>query len=223
MVDHGGDRRPLYTVVAGPNGSGKSTLTSLLQGGGQLGPCLNPDVIAASLPPGTDARDRIARQITVAETERRFAAGESFGRESAFSGQTIMRSMVQAKEAGFRVEVIFVAVDNVEEAIGRVAARVERGGHGIPADEQRRRFGLTVANAAAAARTADRVFLFENPRDLNFRLIAQVDGGNVTTLEDRRPPWVDHVIAGLDRSMPQAAGGSRPTEPRQDRSDDLER
>lgn len=213
--------QPLYTIIAGPNGSGKSTLTAALKDSGLLGLCINPDEIAAQLPAGTKARDRVAREVTVAATAKHFAAGESFARESAFSGQTIMKSMDAARDAGYRLEVIFVAVQNVEEAIDRVRKRVELGGHGLPEAEQRRRFELSMANAAVAARTADSVSLYENPVGRGPRLIAQVDQGKVVELKHPRPQWVDRVLAGMDRSP--RLQSERQRQPKLSRGDELDR
>ena len=165
----------------------------------------------------------------MAETEKRLAAGESFARESAFSGKTIMESMSDAKAAGFRVEVIFVAVQDVEEAIARVQQRAERGGHSIPEVEQRRRFDLTIQNAATAARVADSVRLFQNPAGRGPQQVARIDRGSVVQLEASRSAWVDRVIDGLDRDAELAddRGPGRKVQPpvrlKRDRDEDLER
>ena len=189
----------MYTVIAGPNGSGKTKLAKLEQLNGNLGLYINPDSIARELPPGTANPDFAARNITVERTRQLLAAGESFARESAFSGKTIMRSIEEAKRTGYRVQVVFVAVEDVEEAIARVSVRVAQGGHDIPEEEQRRRFDLTIQNAATAARSVDQLVLFDNPRNSDFQRVAQVEHGKVTMLAKNRPLWVDRVVIGLER------------------------
>lgn len=55
------------------------------------------------------------------------------------------------REQGYRVDLFFLRLPDVETAISRVAARVRQGGHGIPDDVVRRRF-------VAGLRNFDRVY-----------------------------------------------------------------
>jgi predicted ABC-type ATPase len=48
------------------------------------------------------------------------------------------------KAAGYRVELIYLRPPSAEFSIARVARRFARGGHGIPEETLRRRFGLSL-------------------------------------------------------------------------------
>ena len=197
-----GDKRPVYTVVAGPNGSGKSTLVDGAQNSNlTIGPFINPDVIAKALPADTSARDLAAGKEALLQTKARIAAGESFSRESTLSGNEIMNSMRAAKTAGFRVNMVYVAVPNVDVAIERVKHRVALGGHDIPEKVQRRRFEKSIDNAAKAAKFVDRVVMHDNPTGVGHREVAIVHQGTVQMLAADRPKWVDRVIEGLERAL----------------------
>ena len=55
------------------------------------------------------------------------------------------------QSAGYRIKLIFLKLDSADEAIARVAQRVQQGGHHIPEDTIRRRF-------AAGRENFDRVY-----------------------------------------------------------------
>ena len=196
-----GSRRPTYTVIAGPNGSGKSTLVGELQAQGVvLGPFINPDVIAAGLPHDTGNRELTAGRMALRESQERLAAGERFAREATFTSSEIMRSLVTARSSGFRVDVKFIAVRGVEEAIARVANRVRNGGHDIPEHVQRRRFDKSIDNACRAIHLVDNLQVLENPAGHGHRLVAEVRQGKLTGLAVERPGWVDRIVAETERT-----------------------
>lgn len=204
------DGKPVYTVVAGPNGSGKSTLVDALHRDGQvLGPFINPDVIAKALPPGTPAPELAAGKEALMQSAQRIAEGKSFSRESTLTSREIMRSIETAKASGFRVEIRFVAVRDVEESIARVRQRVANGGHDIPEHVQRRRFDKSIANAGEAAKVADFMRVYENPLGRGHRPLAEVKASKLVSLAPDRPPWVDRIISGLDQAKELQALAAR--------------
>lgn len=193
-----GSAAPTYTVIAGPNGSGKSTLIEwLLREHADIGTFINPDVFAKSIHSATGSADIAAGRVALRLTAEKIANRESFSRESTMAGLEIMRSMKRARNAGFNINVIYVAVPDVETAIERVRLRVALGGHDIPETTQRRRFDKSLTNAGLAARMADRMVVFENPSG-GHRLVAQIENGRVHELAAKRSAWVDGVITGLD-------------------------
>ncbi len=194
-------QRPIYTVIGGPNGSGKSTLAEHAEAWGfSLGPFINPDVIAKALPPETAARELVAGKEALRQSAACLASGRSFSRESTLTSNEIMRSMKDAKTAGFSVHLAFVAVVSIEESLARVRHRVERGGHDIPEHVQRRRFDKSLSNAAVAATLVDRMTVFENPRNGGHRLLAIVESGTVIRRTDGSPAWLNGVLHGLRRA-----------------------
>jgi len=44
------------------------------------------------------------------------------------------------RASGYTVKLIFLSLNSAEQAIARVAMRVQQGGHGIPVETIRRRF-----------------------------------------------------------------------------------
>ena len=56
------------------------------------------------------------------------------------SGVGWTRLLKEARKRGYEISICFVAINNVEIAIERVASRVEKGGHDIPVPTIERRF-----------------------------------------------------------------------------------
>jgi predicted ABC-type ATPase len=135
-------------IIAGPNGAGKTTFAREwlpFEAGCPL--FINADLIAAGLSPfDPDAAAFRAGRLMLAEIDRNAAAGESFAFETTLSGHTYMRRISRWRSAGFRVKLVFLSLPTAEDAIARVAARVQHGGHDVPADVIRRRFTIGLRN-----------------------------------------------------------------------------
>jgi len=118
-------------VVAGPPGSGKSSLFPVSETGLDS---FNADDRAAELNGGSyqsispEIRAQVRRQL------EKFIADHIHDRRS-FAYETTLRTAItftQADEAranGFLTVLLYVALDDVELNISRVAVRADRGGH----------------------------------------------------------------------------------------------
>ena len=105
------------------------------------------DLIAAGLSPfDPDAAAFRAGRLMIEEIDRNAAAGISFAFETTLSGHTYMRRIRTWRAAGFIVKLFFLSLRTVDEAIVRVARRVQQGGHDVPPDVIRRRFATGVKN-----------------------------------------------------------------------------
>ncbi|WP_221390607.1 zeta toxin family protein [Dyadobacter sp. NIV53] len=128
---------PLLIIIGGPNGSGKTTLSSYLIKKGRINvhltPVINPDDIALTIA-GSDQADKEfqAARIALAKREHCISERQSFAIETTFSGNSEIRLLNQAKEAGYKIIGYFVTLKNVKDSIARVKDRVEKGGHNVP-------------------------------------------------------------------------------------------
>jgi predicted ABC-type ATPase len=148
-------------MVAGPNGSGKSTLIEALRS--------NPDI---QLPPTYINADDLKRQhrldATAAQrtaTElraRALAERRDFMYETVMSHPSKLAELQAARIAGYRITVHFVATDDADVNVQRVAMRVAAGGHDVPVDRIRERYVRTMRLAPAALTLADDALLFDN-------------------------------------------------------------
>jgi predicted ABC-type ATPase len=117
-------------IIAGPNGSGKTTFGRRFTEEVSL-PFLNPDDMAPGVEGGRIFFKRMQEYIT---------AGKSFAMETTLSGRYLIRVIGRLKKVSYRVELIYLFVETVEEAVKRIDVRTKKGGLYIPEKDVRRRF-----------------------------------------------------------------------------------
>ncbi len=185
---------PVLTILAGSNGSGKSTLTSSVREEFQQAPILDPDAIAKSIRdtlPGPDSDIEAGKRV-LRRAEELIASSQSFTVETTLSGSTYLRMAARAKDAGFLIAVIFVGTNSVEINIERVKARVQKGGHDVPEDDQRRRYPRTLANMKKLLPLADLVVILDNSSQQGYSLVAAGHRGFMSWNEPI-PEWARHL------------------------------
>ena len=80
------------------------------------------------------------------ELDESSEAGESFAFETTLSGKHYLQRIQNWQDKGYIVKLWFISLSSPELAILRVAERVSQGGHHIPEDVIRRRFGAGLEN-----------------------------------------------------------------------------
>ena len=223
--------RPCLTLFAGPNGAGKTTAyRRFVDAGFEAGDYLNPDDIAGSIEtvPGQTVVDVKAGREVIRRTRSLIAARQSFARETTLSGREVLHSVSAARDAGYRVVMVFVGTCSTKTTRSRVTVRVVSGGHDISRQAQERRLPRSLDNARRVAAIADVVYFLDNT-GLQHKLVATVCEGTITFLDASRvvhgsthPPmggtptlpyasavgeaslaegsWLDRATAGLPRA-----------------------
>jgi predicted ABC-type ATPase len=120
---------PKLILYAGPNGAGKSTLRDI--GDDKIDVIIDPDRIAKSL--GGAQHEIAAGRAAITLFQTNLAEAKSISLETTLSGNTVLQRMAAAKRAGYEVELRYVALASPELHIHRIAQRVAKGGHYIPA------------------------------------------------------------------------------------------
>lgn len=129
-------------IIAGPNGAGKTTFARTL-----LAPLkdkirfINADYIAAGLSPFEPEIVAVrAGKIMLEEVSNCVDSKQSFAVETTLSGRSYIKHIKKWQNAGYRVTLLFLSVQDVSISIDRVAKRVRQGGHNIPIEVIKRRF-----------------------------------------------------------------------------------
>lgn len=173
-----------YTIIGGLNGVGKSTIYTLLPPGekNSLGKRINVDEIATGIGHWQDIETQMrAGKMAVRALRDCLNDTQNFHQESTLAGQSIVKTVLTAKEKGFYICLWYVYVDNIDIAKQRVLARVTKGGHGIPEDVIERRGVATLNTLNKIVPLCDEVIVCNNTK--NFTVVAKVINGNLTVLD----------------------------------------
>ncbi|MEO6320749.1 MAG: AAA family ATPase [Polaromonas sp.] len=128
-------------IVGGPNGSGKSTFAEEYVARFGI-PYLGADAIAAELAPNNPLGARVeAGKLFVRRLKSAIESGDSRVVESTLAGKGLERHIRAAREQGYAVTMVFVILDSAELCMARIRERVAQGGHHVPDEDVRRRFG----------------------------------------------------------------------------------
>jgi predicted ABC-type ATPase len=155
---------PTIYIIAGCNGAGKTTFAKEFLPSIGVIRFLNADEIARGLSPLRPGAVAFkAGKLLLTELRGLIHRQETFALESTLSGTTYVRIFEKAKRRGYAIELHFVWIPDVREAIRRVGQRVIEGGHDVPADDIRRRFARSVQHFLNDyASLANKWFLWDN-------------------------------------------------------------
>jgi predicted ABC-type ATPase len=179
--------KPHIIVLAGPNGAGKSTLfdTHLATCGLRF---VNADILARSL----DLEPRQAAAAADALRAELIQLRESFVTETVFSDPVGAKLglFTNAMRSGYSVTLLFIGISGPLRSDERVAMRVSKGGHDVPADRLVARYPRTLVNLRAAIPVLSQVVVFDND-DVRrpYQMIAHYSAGQVQWTTDDPPAW----------------------------------
>ncbi|MDP1774866.1 MAG: hypothetical protein Q8L15_21570 [Methylobacter sp.] len=139
---------PTCWIIAGPNGAGKTTFAlEYLPKVVNCSHYINADLIAAGISPLAPERELMpASRIFLHEIESCILKGRDFAFETTLAGRTYLRLIKRLRDAGWQVELIYLALPSVEMSKARVSERVRHGGHNISSKDIERRFSRSLHN-----------------------------------------------------------------------------
>lgn len=171
---------PVLLLVVGPNGAGKTTFYKNVLGPATGLPFINADEIAFQRwPDEPGAHSYEAAELADEQRRSAIEARRSFATETVFSHPSRLAWFRAAKEAGYRLYVYVILIpENL--AVRRVAVRAEFGGHGVPEEKVRGRFGRLWRLVRQAIDLADETEVRDNSRaETPFRLVARYERGKL--------------------------------------------
>ena len=174
-----------YTIIGGVNGVGKSSFTGILkEQRSDLGILIDVVKITAELGGNTLAGDKAALKKIRDCIDR----GISFTQETTLSGRHTESTARELVEKGYRVRLYYIGLDSAEESVSRIANRVKRGGHDIPAQDVERRFASRWEAVAKVLPYCDEAEFYDN--DNGFVLVAEYRNGELRTVGSVVPGWL---------------------------------
>ena len=183
----GDTKKPACWIIAGPNGAGKTTFA--LDYLPEIAECenfINADLIAAGISPLAPEKELLAASKIFLNEIRSFISKRvDFAFETTLSGKTYLKLINELKEDGWRTELIYLALPDVEMSKLRVAERVRHGGHNIPEKDILRRFPRSLNNLLNHyADMVSRTRCFMNKDDAA-ELIFEVINGTIIVADDK--------------------------------------
>jgi predicted ABC-type ATPase len=158
---------PQVIIIAGPNGAGKTTFArNYLAGSRAHFAFVNADEIRREVA----RRGQLQRQadiragrIMLERIENFVAARADFAFESTLATRSYAPKISTWRRSGYIVSLIYLRLPSIEDSIARVRRRVVAGGHDIPEEVIRRRFGKSALYFECLYKSiVDRWYIFES-------------------------------------------------------------
>lgn len=139
---------PNLYIVAGCNGAGKTTASyNILPEILNCREFVNADSIAVGLSPfNPESVAFAAGRIMLQRIHQLIQDKQDFAFETTLSTRSYVSLIKFAREAGYEISLLFLWLESPELAKQRVAERVSKGGHNIPAEVIDRRFYRGIQN-----------------------------------------------------------------------------
>jgi len=178
-------------IIAGPNGSGKSTLASQLR----IEHFISADKCEKTLLSHIEDKEKrelqatvlVAKAINTAITEKK-----SFAFETVFATKAIPSFLKNAREQGYTVTLHYVATEDCDINIQRVAQRVSEGGHNVPKQKIIDRYSETLKILPELIKFVDTAILYDNSNETLQSFLIKED--NQIKVIGAVPKWATKII-----------------------------
>lgn len=120
--------------------------------------------------------------------------------KTSFTFETVMSSpdkvefLNKARKNGFRTYLYFIATEDPQINISRVAHRVKVGGHPVPEEKIVSRYHRSLSLLPQAINNADRAYLFDNSGDKSVWLAEVVNGVELEYKSELIPNWFKSTL-----------------------------
>jgi predicted ABC-type ATPase len=157
--------QPTAIVLAGINGAGKTTAFQRLLADRLAVMCfVNADMIARGLNAvAPESAALQAGRVMLQRLRELRSERADFAFETTLAGKTYLPFLRQLRQDRYGVELYYFWLRSPDLAVTRVQIRVRSGGHGIPEDTIRQRYGRSLSNFWTLYRhEADSWFVYDN-------------------------------------------------------------
>jgi predicted ABC-type ATPase len=114
---------------------------------------------------------------------------KSFTFESVMSHRSKVELLHQAKAAGYRVYLYFIATDDPVINVSRVSDRIAQGGHPVDPDKIRKRYVESIELLDQAVAAANRAYIFDNSGNEHILLAEITEGQELEVFVGELQEW----------------------------------
>ncbi|OYU94732.1 MAG: hypothetical protein CFE21_13655 [Bacteroidetes bacterium B1(2017)] len=191
--------KPILLVIAGCNGSGKSTFSKDI-GAGNFEPFDYDFHFLRNYSSllDIDIKDKMAHNITWQQLENQvedaIKSKSNFCYETNFNSSPLYWPQI-FKDNGYEIRMAFLCLNSIEEAMKRVAIRVQNGGHFVPDTEIEKRYYEGFANLNSCYPFFDSIDLFDTSsygEEPKF----------ILSIEKDKPPFISSIPSYLKELIP---------------------
>lgn len=119
----------------------------------------------------------------------------SFTFETVMSSPAKVDFLRNAKAAGYRTYLYFIATENPEINVARVRHRVAAGGHSVPEGKIIERYHRSLELLDSAIQSTDRAYLFDSSENERRNWIAEITSGTDLEIKtDSVPAWFRNSV-----------------------------
>jgi predicted ABC-type ATPase len=139
---------PQIFMIGGPNGAGKTTAAmSLMPSNIDCYEYVNADAIAHALSPFKPDEVSIeAGRLMLKRIKELAEHGLTFAFETTMASRSFSPFLQSCIQQGYEIRLIYIWLQAPDLAVGRVAQRVESGGHPVPESTIRMRYNRGLRN-----------------------------------------------------------------------------
>ena len=127
-------------------------------------------------------------------------AGASFSFETVMSSRDKVELLADARTRGYRTYLYFIATEDPEINVSRVAQRVSEGGHDVPAEKVVSRYHRSISLLGEAIKYVNRGFLFDTSSREPWYFGETTDGKTINLKDDVIPAWFGPIWETFDKS-----------------------
>ena len=118
----------------------------------------------------------------------------SFSFETVFSHPAKLEILQQAKNAGFRTYMYFVATESPCINLNRIKSRVKLGGHDVPEDKTTARYYRCLEQVKYALPLLDRAYFFDNSTAQSIFFAEYESGKGFQLHSELLPSWFKRFV-----------------------------
>ncbi len=175
-----------YILIAGVNGTGKSSFRGVLEGQGvPLGHIVDPDMIAKQ----NRFNEIAAGKQAIREIQNCLENNQTVTQETTLSGHQVRRTIIKAKNQGYKIIMYYIGLNTKYESIYRIANRVRKGGHDISPEDVVKRFAHRFEALDRIVPLCDKVVFYDNEN--GFVKVAEIINGEFIYTNGYRPDWIN--------------------------------